>query len=115
MASSKKDDSSAASVEAAPELRGRGSGEGWGEGEGEDVQAEEVVEAEEAVEAGGGGGGGGGSRSERWGAGEGKVEPHLFEIAARHDMAILVVSVLPAPLSPLTRIDCAPPGKWVRW
>ena len=38
---------------------------------------------------------------------------HLFEMAARHDMAILVVSVLPAPLSPLTRMDCAPPGEWV--
>ena len=78
--------------------------EGWG-GEGADAEAEEAeeveaVEAEEAAARGREGQGGGG-------------EPHLLEMAARHDIAILVVSVLPAPLSPLTRMDCAPPGKLV--
>ena len=85
--------------------------EGWG-GEGADAEAEEAeeveaVEAEEAAARGREGQGGGG------GGGGGGGEPHLLEMAARHDIAILVVSVLPAPLSPLTRMDCAPPGKLV--
>ena len=81
-------------------------------------QVEEAVTEAEAKDAEGAEasvGEGGRGRRERRGEGEGGVAAHLFEMAARHDMAILVVSVLPAPLSPLTRIDCAPPGKWVRW
>ena len=70
--------------------------------EAEAVEAEAVeAELEEAEERGKEGGGGAGGRG------------RLFDMVARHDMAILVVSVLPAPLSPLTRMDCAPPGQWV--
>ena len=36
------------------------------------------------------------------------IAPLEPEISARHDIAIFVVSVFPAPLSPEIRIDCAP-------